>query len=140
MVDKEVLIRKCQSVRELLSHIDQLGQVGLSTFKEDFGTQAIILFGLEKVAQDCIDLAAHVVSDQGWDMGERYRDLFAPLERHGVITRDLSEFMQRVAGFRNVLVHRYGVLSHEDAYSYYQQRGQLREFCTSVLRHFGLLE
>lgn len=47
--------------------------------------------------------------------------------------------MQELAGFRNVLVHRYGALSYEKAYRFYLERERLKEFCAAVLRHFQIV-
>ncbi len=55
-----------------------------------------------------LDTANHIIiSQERWREPKGYADLFAILAEHVVIPEDRLPGFQRMAGFRNILVHRY---------------------------------
>ena len=60
--------------------------------------------------QTALDLAATTCVRLHLGTPDSYRDAFARLQRHGVIPAELSDRLQRAAGFRNRVVHDYDVL------------------------------
>lgn len=138
MVDQVLLIRKFDSIREHLRRIEDWGDVSLDRFRNEIVVQDVCLFRLEKAAQDCIDISLHVVSDQAWGTPDSYAKAFEVLAARQVIDTPMLEFMQSFVGFRNVLVHQYGVLSIETAYRFYAERSKIEDFCEAVRRKFKL--
>ena len=62
---------------------------------------------LQLAAQVCIDLGNHLISYFGFETPKDYKEIFQILVKEGVISKDLSSNMRRMAGFRNILVHDY---------------------------------
>jgi uncharacterized protein YutE (UPF0331/DUF86 family) len=62
---------------------------------------------LQVAVQAAIDVAAHVVSAQGWPTPESYGELFVELGRQAVIDPGLAARLRLAAGLRNLLVHDY---------------------------------
>ncbi len=57
--------------------------------------------------ESAVDVGLHVVAEERLGEPQRRRETFALLARAGWIDRELSEKLQRMVGFRNVLVHEY---------------------------------
>lgn len=62
---------------------------------------------LQLAAQVSIDLGNHLIAYFGFETPKDYKDIFEILAKEGVISKDLSSNMKKIAGFRNILVHDY---------------------------------
>lgn len=61
-------------------------------------------------------------------------DLFEKLAQAGIISRSLSETLQRMKGFRNILVHDYGRVDDHLVYEAVQSRlGDFEAFKREIL-------
>ena len=65
------------------------------------------------ITECCIDIASHIIAAKSMGRAEEYRGMFYLLGENGVIEKDLSERLGDMAGFRNLLVHRYGDVDNE---------------------------
>lgn len=65
MVDGDLILTKAGSVKRHLSRIAEKAQVDLPIFLNDLDRQESILFNLQMAIQNCIDIAAHIVSEEG---------------------------------------------------------------------------
>nr|QNO50466.1 hypothetical protein EGLMOMJH_00004 [Methanosarcinales archaeon ANME-2c ERB4] len=70
-------------------------------------------YSLLEIIECCIDIASHIIAVKGMGRTEEYRGLFYLLGEKGVIEKDLAERLGDMAGFRNLLVHRYGDVDNE---------------------------
>jgi len=112
--------------------------VGLQDFLQDLDRQESVLFNLQMAIQNCIDLAAHIVAEEGLGVAGSTNELLYLLEEQGYIGQDITERMIRAVGFRNLIVHEYGKLdlemvfrvSHEDV-------EDLERFCRELSELFG---
>ncbi len=64
MVNKRILAAKCSTTEHHLARVVDKRQIDLDVFLKDLDRQESILFNLQMAVQNCIDMAAHVVSDE----------------------------------------------------------------------------
>jgi uncharacterized protein YutE (UPF0331/DUF86 family) len=76
MVDRSNISRKVSSVEEHLRRIKALPLTSLDVFKKETNTQDVLLFNLTQAIQNCIDIAAHIVSDEGWGVPGTQSEMF----------------------------------------------------------------
>jgi uncharacterized protein YutE (UPF0331/DUF86 family) len=57
--------------------------------------------------QEAIDVAFHIVSDEGWGLPSSYAEGFAILARHGVIDLGLADALSRTVAIRNRIARGY---------------------------------
>jgi uncharacterized protein YutE (UPF0331/DUF86 family) len=57
--------------------------------------------------ETCLDIAGHIVSDRGWRTPEGYADTFRVLAENKALGKGLLPRLERMAGFRNIVVHHY---------------------------------
>ena len=62
---------------------------------------------LQRACEQCIDLAHHAIKIRKLGLPQSSKDSFRLLADHGLIPGDLSDRLERMVGFRNVLVHQY---------------------------------
>ena len=79
--------------------------------------QDAAFFNLVQALQAAVDLGAHVIADSGWETPASLGQVFAILAREGAIPTDLSVRLASLAGLRNLIVHRYGMIDLERVHS-----------------------
>jgi len=60
--------------------------------------------------QNCLDIAAHIISDENFGVPGSNNEMFYLLEDNGYIKKDLTEKMVKAVGFRNLIVHEYAYI------------------------------
>lgn len=63
--------------------------------------------------QEAIDIAYHVVADEGWGIPDSHRAAFEMLAAHGVLAADLVHEVSAAAAMRNRIAHGYAAVDHE---------------------------
>jgi len=113
MVDKDILWSKISAMERHLDRVRAKRDVSLAEFLKELDRQESVLFNLQMAIQNCIDMAAHVISEEGLGVAGSTNELFYLLEDRGLIESGLAEKMVRAVGFRNLVVHEYGKVDIE---------------------------
>ena len=116
MVDHSILTAKVAQVEKCLRRIHEKRPASLQQFAADPDRQDIVMFNLMQALQGWIDLAAHIVSDEGYGMAGSMNEFFYILQERGILPDDLVERMVQAVGFRNLCVHEYARLDLEKVY------------------------
>ena len=107
MVNQNIVKAKIGHIEVNLQRLREKRKICLEELKRDIDLQDIILHNLQLSIQGCIDIASHIISDQGWRVPGTLAGLFDILSEHKVISRQLSEKLKKMAGFRNLIIHEY---------------------------------
>lgn len=138
MVDKDLILAKASAIDRHLNRVHSKADTDIQKFLEDTDRQDIVLFNLQMAIQNCIDIAAHIISDQGMGVPGSSNDMFYILEENHIISRDLAEKMVKAVGCRNLITHEYGRIDLEAILHIAQQDTQdLRDFVQTILRPKG---
>lgn len=138
MVNRSIISRKGSSIEEHLRRIKDLPLTSLDVFKKNTNIQDILLFNLTQAIQNCIDIAAHIVSDEGWGVPGTQSEMFDILAGKGVISKELGESLIAVVGFRNRVIHEYEKLNLDIVYKVWQERiRDIEEYALAVLERFA---
>jgi uncharacterized protein YutE (UPF0331/DUF86 family) len=90
---------------------------------------------LHLACEAVLDIAQHVIADQGYTQATSYRNAVEVLEDEDMIDGDLAERLKRWMGFRNILVHLYLAIDHGRVYDAIQEDlGDLEEFAGHMAR------
>ena len=135
MVDRDLVIAKAASVKKHLKRIEAKRGTSLEAFKKDIDRQDIILFNLQMAIQNCVDIAAHIVGDEGFGVPGSTTELFYTLEKNRYLQSEIADNMARAVGFRNLMVHEYARLDIEQVYTFSHDRiGDLSDFLVSIFK------
>lgn len=105
MTDPELLEKKLAFIETCVSELHRLAQPEL--IETDVREERFVAHTLQLAIQAAIDIASHIVSDQRLGEPETNRDLFR-LAGHWIdLPEGLTDALQKMAGFRNILVHGY---------------------------------
>jgi uncharacterized protein YutE (UPF0331/DUF86 family) len=139
MVSRGVILRKLMRFRCALRRLQQHEQLDQAAFLCNEDLQDIVCHNLQVALQACIDVASHVIADEGWRPPEDLGGLFELLSQHSVISEELARQMVQAGRFRNVLVHEYDGLDLTLVHEAWMARlPDLARFMDSVVRHYQL--
>jgi uncharacterized protein YutE (UPF0331/DUF86 family) len=101
-----------------------------------WGDGIYLVFSDVAGAAECaLDLANHLIADQGWRTPTTYREVFEILAEQSVLDAKLAEQMQAWAGLRNVLVHVYLEIDHDRIHAMITgELDQLEAFAAAISR------
>ena len=141
MVDRDIILAKASSVKRRLSRIIEKRNTDLQTFLQDIDRQEIILFNLQMAIQNCIDIAAHIISEEGFGVPGSTSEMFYLLEENGYIDSALTEKMVKAVGFRNLIVHEYRKIELKQVFEVaHEDIKDLNEYLISIFKKLGLAE
>ncbi|MGB2928562.1 MAG: DUF86 domain-containing protein, partial [Desulfobacterales bacterium] len=139
MVDKDLIIAKASSVKRHLNRIKEKRDTDLETFLKDLDRQESILFNLQMAIQNCIDIAAHIISEEGVGVPGSTNEMFYLLEDNGYISVDITEKMVKAVGFRNFIVHEYGKVELKQVFEVAKKEIEdLEKYLLSIFLKLGL--
>jgi len=139
MVDRDIVLEKINQIQNCLKRIQDKTR-GNPDSLENIDIQDIFVLNLQRAIQSCLDLAAHIVSDEGLGLPGDLRENFILLEKAGMITKDLSGRLQKMVGFRNIAVHEYAAIHPEALRAILTQRlPDLEEFYGAILQRFKFI-
>ena len=138
MVDRNILVAKVTTIEKCLNKVKEKRSSSLDAFMVDEDSQDIVLFNLMQAIQGCVDMAAHIVSDEGYGMAGSINDFFYLLRGRNIISVDLQEKLISAVGFRNLVVHEYAKLDLKQVYDIATNGiKDLEEFVGVIVRRFA---
>ena len=106
-VDREVIAPRIAKIRELLRHLTRLETVSREAFLASTIEQHAVERELQVVIEACLDIGHHVIAREGLRRPRDYRDVFTVLHESGIVETELGRRLEKMASFRNRLVHGY---------------------------------
>jgi len=135
MVDRLLIQRKLTLLEQKGKELRGYRIASLDDFRSKGYMQKAVEKMLQEMIEICIDVAKHIIADEGYRMPEDARDAFAVLEENKVVTPATAKTMTLMVGFRNLIVHLYEKIDLEIVYGHYKKRlGDFDGFAREVLR------
>ena len=139
MIDKSLVLRKIERIDAYLKQVRQKKDPGFEAFRKDTDLQSIVLFNLIQSIQASIDIGAHIISDSEWGVPGSQSDIFEILAQHKIISKQLSQGMIKMVGFRNRIVHEYEKIDLRIVYEAWRKSiKDIENFCKNVVLKYNL--
>lgn len=110
MTDAELVIQKLAMLRDHLARARRRRPATADALRADVDLQDSLSMSVLVAIQEAIDIAFHIVSDEGWGAPASYAESFDVLERHGVIDAATARVLSGAVGLRNRVAHAYASL------------------------------
>jgi len=134
MVDRDLIIAKADKVKKHVDRVLKKSHADAESFINDRDLQDIVLFNIQMGVQNCLDIAAHIISDEGFGVPGSNNEMFYLLEENGYIDGPVVEKMIAAVGFRNLVVHEYGKLDLTEVYNI--SRNDIRDLLVYIAAIF----
>jgi uncharacterized protein YutE (UPF0331/DUF86 family) len=105
MTDPELIAKRLAFIETCVRELRTLARP--DRIADDVREQRFVEHTLQLAIQAALDVGSHVISDERLGEPETSRDVFRLLEGAGVVDSELGGRLERMAGFRNVVVHLY---------------------------------
>jgi len=113
VVDKTLILRKLAELEEYLGQVKEYATMTVERYSKDWKAQRVVERTLQMMIEICADVAGHIVSDKGYRVPATYADTFRVLHENGLLNKELFETMEKMARFRNIIVHHYDKVDAE---------------------------
>lgn len=138
MISSEVVNAMIDIIEENLQLIEKIRSQDFESFSKNFRDIQAAKHSLQESIEACLDIGSHIISEKGFQRPENYRDIYNVLEQEGIIDHMLSEKLQEMAQFRNLLVHRYAKIDSKRVYEIMSEDiKDIREFEKSILKYIS---
>jgi uncharacterized protein YutE (UPF0331/DUF86 family) len=113
VVDKTLILRKLAELEEYLGQVKEYASITVDRYSKDWKAQRIVERTLQMMIEICADVAGHIISDKGYRVPATYADTFRVLYENDMLNKELFETMEKIAKFRNIIVHHYDKVDAE---------------------------
>jgi uncharacterized protein YutE (UPF0331/DUF86 family) len=139
LVDKDLARTKLAYIAANLAILEGKQTIDEQEFLKSVDHQYVVLHALQLAIQAALDLAAHLIADEGWDVPERSGDAFLILGQKQILANELSRRLRTMASFRNLIVHEYADVNLHSVYKiWHESLDDLKQFAGSIALHFSL--
>ena len=107
MTDPEIVLDRLRHLQAALGRIREKNPQSGEELFSSADMQDIVLRNMQNALQSSLDIASHIVSDEGWGAPTKAGDFFLELAARQVISTELAAHIIRLNKFRNILVHEY---------------------------------
>jgi uncharacterized protein YutE (UPF0331/DUF86 family) len=113
VVDKTLILRKLAELEEYVGQVKEYTGITVERYSKDWKAQRIVERTLQMMIETCADVAGHIISDKGYRVPATYADTFRVLYENDMLNKGLFETMEKIAKFRNIIVHHYDKVDAE---------------------------
>jgi uncharacterized protein YutE (UPF0331/DUF86 family) len=113
VVRPDVVASKVARARTWLKDATQFLDAPVEDFRSDPQGRDLALFYVFLAIQECIDLAAHWVADEGWGEPDDAGSSFDVIAERGGISHEVATALRGASGLRNRIAHGYAQLDYE---------------------------
>ena len=135
MVDRHALSSRLDALEGYLAELRSFQSVSREDYIREPALHHLAERYLHLACESVLDIAHHVISDQGYRQAQSYKDAMDVLCEEKLIDQELAERLKGWMGFRNVLVHLYLEIDHGRTYDALRNDlGDLEQFAAAMAR------
>ncbi|MEZ4714147.1 MAG: DUF86 domain-containing protein [Caldilineaceae bacterium] len=120
MVNIKTVTSILNNLRDYRQKLTILADFDLDEFIEDFTKVESAKHLLQISIESCLDLAHHIIADEGFRTPRDSYDSFVVLQEEGIIPTEYMPILRQMVSFRNRVVHLYWDVEDEVVYEILQ--------------------
>lgn len=135
MVDRHALSSRLDALEGYLAELRSFQSVSREDYIREPALHHLAERYLHLACESALDIAHHVISEQGYRQAQSYKDSMDVLCEEKLIDRELADRLKGWMGFRNILVHLYLEIDHGRTYDAIRDDlGDLEQFAVAMAR------
>lgn len=133
-MDRELILEKIESLRRCVQRVEDKRVASVEELENDWDRQDIITVNLTRAVQLCVDIAAHLISEDDGAPPVTMAEGFDRLHEMDVLPDELARRLKGAVGFRNVAVHAYRSIDWQIVHSITHERlDDFRQYARAIL-------
>lgn len=135
MVNKERIERFVFMIRDSVSELQELNlkTMSLDAYRSDKQLRVFSEHYIRIAIESTLDLARHVIVQTGLGMPQEYREIGQILREKRIVAPELGQYIESMAGMRNILVHRYWDIDYSLIYQAIVEQLDTFDACIKAL-------
>lgn len=121
MINKDLIIKKIEEINSFLDLLENYKDLEMDKFLNDRNVVDATKFRLINIMEACMNICSHIVIKMFNKIPESYVDCFKILGEKGIIDKELSINLIKMAKFRNLLIHLYSKVDDSEIYKILKQ-------------------
>ncbi|MBW2037455.1 MAG: DUF86 domain-containing protein [Deltaproteobacteria bacterium] len=138
MVDRILIERIISDIKANVKELREATDITWDVYRTDKRARRYVERTLHITIEACIDVAQHIISEQGFREPTSYRDVFLVLAENGIISPSVLAKLENMASLRNLIVHYYERLDDSVVFGIFKKN--LSDFDLFVDRILDYLE
>jgi len=130
MVDQLLVERILTDINSNIQALRNADDITWEVYKTDMRSRRFVERSLHIIIEAVIDVAQHIVSDENLREPANYRDTFLVLAENGIIKAEHLYTYEKMAAFRNLIVHYYEQIDDEVVFGIFKKN--LKDFVLFV--------
>lgn len=119
-LNPDVIRTRASDIDASIARLEQFAALPVDEFVSSPDATDIACYRLVVAIEAALALCYHISARRFRKAPEDYAACFAALREAGLLPADLTERLQRMARFRNLLVHMYGKVDHRQVHTIIQ--------------------
>jgi len=119
-LNNDLIQSRFEDIQQSLERLRQMAELSRSAFLADQDTVDVACYRLLVAIEAALQVCFHVSAQRLQRVPEAYAECFGLLGEAGILSEELSLKLQRMARFRNVLVHVYWDVDYDHVYEILQ--------------------
>lgn len=133
MENEAVIINKYDTIQRCIKRIQEEYEGNVENLY-DYRKLDPIVFNLQRACEATTDIAMYIVSNRKLGVPQTKKEAFKKLEENKLISKDISNNMQKMIGFRNIAIHDYKQIDEEVLADVIENHlNDLIDFCRVIL-------
>lgn len=132
-LNRDLIQRRFDDIVRSLNRLEQIRKLPKEAFLADQDALDLACYRLLVAIEAAIQICFHVCAQRLQRVPEEYAECFAILGEAGIIPQELSRDLQKMAWFRNMLIHLYWTIDYERLYDILREDlDDLRKFVRAI--------
>jgi len=121
MVDLQLAERILSDIRQNIRDLREADDISWEIYIRDKRSRRFVERTLHITVEGMIDLAHHIISDEKLREPLNFRDAFSVLSEEGIISNRNLPVYEKMASFRNLIVHYYEKIDNEIVFGIFKR-------------------
>lgn len=104
---EEKLAQAIDEISQMVKELERKLSLKDSDILSEYDTLSSLKFSLLRAVQASIDACMLLTSSRRYKAPASYRECFLNLNEEGILEKQLAQNLAKMAGFRNLLIHKY---------------------------------
>lgn len=116
MINKDLILKKIKEINSFFELLEKYENLNLDDFLKNKDLIDAVKYRLINIIEACMNICNHIVVKKFNIISESYGECFKILAEYGIINKDLSNSLVKMARFRNLLIHLYSKVDDKEVY------------------------
>lgn len=119
---------KLRDLKKYVQLLETYRKESRKSLEKDLTLRGAVERYMQLAIEIVIEIGEMIIAKEGFKKPETYREVIEILGKEGVLQKAFAKKLAPSAGFRNILIHRYGEIKTDELYSHLQK--DIKDFDT----------